>query len=79
MWATEMSLSGAEAGQGRQPRRKARHKWPAVAREAEATVGQGEVERASPQTALRAIAALSVLTWLAVIAAVWGFCRLIGI
>jgi hypothetical protein len=35
-------------------------------------------ERASPQTALRAIAALSILTWLAVIAAVWGLCRFIG-
>jgi hypothetical protein len=34
--------------------------------------------RASPQTALRAIAALSILTWLAFIAAVWGLCRLIG-
>jgi hypothetical protein len=37
------------------------------------------IERASPPTALRAIAALSVLTWLAAIAAVWGVCRLIGV
>jgi hypothetical protein len=68
MWAAAMSLSGIDAGQRHRPRRKARHSVP-----------HPTDERASPQTALRAIAVLSILTWLAVIAAVWGLCRLIGI
>jgi hypothetical protein len=87
-----MSPSGTEVGQSHRPRKKTRYRWPGVARGMDATVYQREIgkygcgtgvprptdERASPQTALRAIAAFSILSWLGVIAAVWGLCRLIG-